>query len=72
MQRIYDIGVETVVKKKSEDVVAIMTSSLKPYFYFAQIRCYRLELLEKQVEASLVIRDGENIRQDFSIRVYDV
>ncbi len=42
------------------------------YFYFAQIRCYRLEPLEKQVEVGLVIRDGENIRQDFSIRVYNV
>ena len=72
MQRVYDIGVQTFVKKESEDVVAVMTSSLKPYFYFAQIRCYRLEPLEKLVEAGLVIRDGEYIRQDFSIRVYDV
>ena len=72
MERVNDIGGETFVKEKSENVVAVMASSLKSYFYFAQIRCYRLELLEEQVEADLVIRDGENIRQDFSVRVYDV
>ena len=57
---IYDIGVQTFVKKKSQQVVAVMTSCLKSYFYFAQIRCYRLERLEEQVEADLVIRDGED------------
>ena len=72
VERIYDIGVETFVKEKSKQVVAVMTSSLKSYFYFAQIRCYRLERLEEQVEADLVIRDGEDFCQDFSIRVYDV
>ena len=72
MQRIYDIGVETVVKKESENVVAVMTSSLKSYFYFTQIRCYRLEHLEEKVEADLVIRDAENVCQNFSVRVYDV
>ena len=60
VKRIYDIGVQTFVKNKSQQVVAVMTSCLKSYFYFAQIRCYRLEFLEKQVEADLVIRDGED------------
>ncbi len=72
VQRIFDIGVQTFVKKESEDVVAEMTSSLKLCICFAQIRCYRLEPLEKQVEAGLVIRNDENTRQDSPIRVYDV
>ena len=51
MERVNDKGGETFVKEKSENVVAVMASSLKSYFYFAQIWCYRLELLEEQVEA---------------------
>jgi hypothetical protein len=72
VERVNDEGGKTFVQEKSENVVAVMASSLKSYFYFAQIRCYRLERLEEQVEADLVIGDGENIRQDLSIRVYDV
>ena len=32
-QRVQDIGGQTVVKKKPEDVVAVMPGRLKPYFY---------------------------------------
>ena len=34
VQRIDDVGGQTFVKQKSEDVVAVMSGSLKPYFYF--------------------------------------
>lgn len=37
MQRINDIGGQTVVKKKSEKVVTVMSCSLKSYFYFATV-----------------------------------
>ena len=34
MQGIHDIDGQIIVKKKPKDVVAIMSGSLKPYFYF--------------------------------------
>ena len=34
MQRIDDVGWQALVKQKSEDVVAVVSGSLKPYFYF--------------------------------------
>ena len=67
MQRVDDKGGQTFVKEKSEDVVAVMPSGLKSYFYIAQIRCYRQEPIEKQAEAVLIIGDGENLRQNFTI-----
>lgn len=36
VQRLADIGVHTFVKKKSEDVVAVMSGSLKSYLSFAR------------------------------------
>ena len=67
MQRVDDIGGQTFVKEKSEDVVAVMTGGLKSYFYIAQIRCCRLEPLKKQTEAVLIIADGEDLRQNLTI-----
>ena len=67
MERVNDEGVQTFVKEKSEDVVAVMAGGLESYFYFAQIRRYRLEPLEKQLEAVHVVLNGEHIRQDFSV-----
>ena len=71
MERVNDIGGQTFVKEKSEDVVAVMPGGFKSYFYFTQIRRYRLERLEKQVEAVQVILDREHILEHFSVRVYD-
>ena len=34
MQRIDNVGWQTCVKQKSENVVAVMSGSLKSYFYF--------------------------------------
>ena len=61
MERVNDIGGQTFVKEKSEDVVAVMPGGFKSYFYFAQIRCYRLKRLEKQVKAIQVILNREYI-----------
>ena len=66
MERVNDIGGQTFVKEKSEDVVAVVTGGLESYFYFAQIRCYGFEPLEKQLEAVQVVLDSEHICQDFS------
>lgn len=34
VQWVQDIGGKTIVKKKPENVVAVVSGSLKPYFYF--------------------------------------
>ena len=34
MQGIHDIDGQVVVKKKPKDIAAVMSGSLKPYFYF--------------------------------------
>ena len=67
MQRVDDKGSEIFVQEKSEDVLCVMTCALKSYFYIAQIRCYGLESLKKQVEAVQVIGDGEDFRQNVNI-----
>ena len=41
VQRIDKIGWQTFVKQKSEDVVAVVSGSLKPYFYFISGRAQR-------------------------------
>ena len=72
MKRVDDTGGQTLVKEKSEDVVAVMTGGFKSYFYIGQIRCHRLKSLEKQIEAVQVIGDGEDFRQNLTVRVDDV
>lgn len=72
MKRVDDTGGQTFVKEKSEDVVAVMAGGLKSYFYIAQIRCNRLKSLEKQIEAVQVVGDGEDFRQNLTVRVDDV
>ena len=45
MQRIDNVGGQTLVNQKSENVVAVMSSSLKPYFYFIIRTCAAANLL---------------------------
>ena len=41
VEQVNDVGWQAFVKEKSEDIIiAVMTGSLKSYFYYAQIRCY--------------------------------
>ena len=72
MQWVEDTGVKAFVEEKPEDVAAVMTGRLKSYLYIAQIRRCRLQPLEKQIEAVPIIADGEDLRQNFTLRVDDV
>ena len=67
VQRIDDVGVQTFVKQKSEDVVAVMSGSLKPYFYFGLRAGTATDCLQERVEAFRIVLDGKHIRQDFAL-----
>ena len=71
MQRIDDVGWQALVKQKSEDVVAVVSGSLKPYFYFILRTSTAADCLQERVEALCVVRDGEYICQDFTFRADD-
>ena len=62
MQRIDDVGVQTFVKQKSKDVVAVMSGSLKPYFYFISRTDAAENGLQQCVKALCIVLDGEYIR----------
>lgn len=67
-QGVQDIGGQTVVKEKPEQIVAVMSGSLKPYSYFV-LRCATfLDSLQQAVEPIQGIGNCEHIRQDFTIR----
>ena len=66
MQRIDDVGVQTFVKQKSEDVVAVMSGSLKPYFYFILRASAAANGLQQRVKALCVVWDGKYICKDFA------
>ena len=55
VQRVQDIGVQTVVKEKTENVVAVMPGRLKPYFYAVLRGGTGPELVQQGVEAIQVI-----------------
>ena len=71
MQRIDDIGVQAFVKQKSQDVVAVMSGSLKPYFYFILRANAAAKGLQQRVKALCVVLDGEHICQNFAFRAED-
>ena len=71
MQRIDDIGGQTFVKKKSEDVVAVVSGSLKPYFYFILRASTAANGLQEPVKVLCIVLDGEYICQDFTFRAED-
>ena len=66
VQRIDDVGVQTFVKQKSEDVVAVMSGSLKPYFYFILRASAAANGLQQRVKALRVVWDGKYICKDFA------
>ena len=72
MERVQYKGGQAFAKENAEDVVAVMAGGLESYFYIVQIARYRFEPLKKQVEAFQVILTSEHIRENFSVRVYDV
>ena len=71
MQRIDNKGVQTFVKQESENVVAVMSGSLKPYFYFVCRTGTAANGLEKRVKAFRIVGNGEYICQDFPFRTED-
>ena len=71
VQRIDDIGGQTFVKQKSENVVAVMSGGLKPYFYFVFRTGTATNGLQKGVKALCIVGNGEYICQDFAFRVED-
>ena len=71
MQRIDKVGWQTFVKQKSEDVVAVVSGSLKSYFHFIFRAGAAANSLQKPVKALRVVWDGEYICQNFTFRVED-
>ena len=67
MQRIDDIGVQAFVKQKSKNVVAVVSGSLKPYFYFISWTDAAANGLQECVKALCIVLNGEYIRQDFAL-----
>ena len=71
MQGVQDIGGQTVVKKKPENVVTVMSCSLKSYFYFALFSRAGLDSLQQVRETIHVVGDGKDIRKNFALRADD-
>ena len=71
VQRIDKVGWQTFVKQKSEDVVAVVSGSLKSYFHFIFRAGAAANSLQKPVKALRVVWDGEYICQNFTFRVED-
>ena len=70
-QGVQDIGGQTIVKKESKQIVAVMSSGLKPYLYFV-LRCGTLsDSLQQTVKTVHVVRDRKHIRQDFTLGAND-
>ena len=68
MQRIDDVGWPAFVKQKSEDVVAVVSGSLKPYLYFVLRASAATNGLQQCVKALCIVLDGEYICQSFTFR----
>ena len=71
MQRIDNIGWQALVKQKSENVVAVMSSSLKSYFYFVIWTCAAVNLLQQGIKSICIIGNGEYTRKGFPFRIQD-
>ena len=66
VQRIDDIGRQTFVKQISENVVAVVSGSLKSYFYFVCRTSAAANSLQKRIKTFCIVWDGEYICQDFA------
>ena len=65
--RQYDLSWFGDVKKKPEDVVAVMSGSLKSYFYVVCRAGTGMDTLQQGLEAFPVVGNGEHIGQNFAI-----
>ena len=66
VQWVNDKGVQAVVEKEPEDVVTVVSCSLKPYFYFVWLSIAGTDTLQQSVKTFSVIGNGKYISQDFS------
>ena len=71
VQRVDEEGGQTFLKKKPEDVVAVVSGSLKPYFYVVCRVAARPNPLQQGLKAIYVVGDGEHIGQHFVLRTED-
>jgi len=71
VQRIDNVGWQTFVKQKSENVVAVVSSSLKSYFYFVCRTGTAANGLQQGTDPFCIVWDGEYICQDFAFRAED-
>ena len=71
VQWVDEKGVQTVLKKKPEDVVAVVSGSLKPYFYVVCRAGTRPDRLKEQLKTVPVVGNGEHIGQHFTFRTED-
>ena len=70
-QGIQDIGEQTFVKKKPQQVVAVMSGRLKPYLYFV-LWCGAIpDSLQQAVESIHGVWNGKYIGQNFTLGVDD-
>jgi hypothetical protein len=67
VQWVNDKAVQAVVKKKPENVVAVVSGSLKPYLYFALGCGACLDSFQQTAESLHVVGDGEHIGEDFTL-----
>ena len=68
MQRIDDVDGQVFVKQKFDNVVTVVSGSLKPYFYFVCRLSTTADGLRKRVKARCVVGNGEHIRKHFAFR----
>ena len=71
MQRIDDIGRQTFVKQKSEQIVAVMSCGFQSCFCFAQIFCDGLDSAVQAFKTIEIIWNGEHIMQNLTFGVDD-
>ena len=60
-----------MVKKKPEDIVAVVSSSLKSYYYFFRLLGTGMDSLQKAFKAIPIVLDSEYVGKNFTFRVED-
>ena len=68
MQWVNEIDKHIILKKKAKDVVAIVSGSLKPYFYFVCRAGAGLNPLQESIESIPIVGNGKHIREHFTFR----
>jgi hypothetical protein len=71
VQRVNDIGGQTFVEKEPEDVVTVVSGSLKPYFYVVCRPGAGTNPLQQCLETVPVVGNGEYIGQNLIFRTED-